>query len=183
MSSLSTTTTNGSRDDAARALRARGVIEGNIAAIANGQPPELVHAWCQYAAGQRHMGPGALVDGIRTGHQPPNTPHQPSSRDQAIYGQEIASWLRQHFPGLCKVDRRVIEWERKVYGDAAAARLEHHDQPHYAAVAAVIRLHYQQGRSLTVKAHGPAIRAAVRITDDEAIADYRAIAVKREEER
>jgi len=39
--------------------------------------------------------------------------------------------------------------------------------PHYAAVAAVIRLHYTVGKGrLTIREHGPIIRAAVAATQD-----------------
>lgn len=84
---------------------------------------------------------GALVFRLRQTVQKRSRPAL-SRRDlmarEAQYGRDIAGWLEQHVPEVC----------RPVWG------------PHPAAVAAVIRLHHVHGRTLK-KAHISEIRASV----------------------
>lgn len=63
---------------------------------------------------------------------------------QVQYGRDIKAWLSEYFPDLCRPN-----WG-----------------PHPAAIAEVIRLHYQYGKGqLTVRKHGSRIRAAVKAFD------------------
>lgn len=86
---------------------------------------------------------GALVFRLRQEVAKLSRPASPMSRDlmarEAEYGREIVQTLTSHFPELC--------------GE---------NGPHPAAVAAVIRLHWRNGRgNLRVKRDGSAVRAAV----------------------
>jgi hypothetical protein len=83
-------------------------------------------------------GPGVLVEAIRKG----GISEQRSVLDrQAQYGEQICDWLNEHFPALKQASGR----------------------PHPAAIAAVIRLHYEHGKgSLTPGRHGSQIRGAVK---------------------
>ena len=86
-------------------------------------------------------------------------------------------------PDVCRQNPKVVEWEGRVFGEDAGRRLERCTSPHYAAVAAVIRLHHVHGKgSLTVREHGPAIRQAVKASDQQAISDYQDIQLKRDRE-
>ena len=62
---------------------------------------------------------------------------------EAEYGRQIAAWLARELPDVCD---------------------EHGAHP--AAVAAVIRLHYEHGRGLTKTRHGAAIRTFVRAWEE-----------------
>jgi hypothetical protein len=135
--SVKTTTTT-----ALASLSARGVAANVAAQIAAQHAESLVIAWCEYATRNASMGPGALIEGIRSGQEPPSI----GQRDRLLnaqveYGRQITAWLVKLFP----------EFDRPGYG------------PHPAATAEVIRLHWRHGKGrLTKRAHGPAIRAAVK---------------------
>jgi hypothetical protein len=137
---LTTTTTIVTRDDGARALSLRGVASRNIGAILSENPLALILAWCDYATTQDGMGPGAVVEGIRSRQMPPTRPVSMLAA-QAEYGRSIQAWLTKCFPEL---------------------------GPHPAAVAEVIRLHWRHGKGrLTRDEHGPAIRAAVAAWEED----------------
>lgn len=87
---------------------------------------------------QPDLGVGVLVGQLRAG----GVRDEKSQLDrQREYGEEICAWLSESFPEL----------------------RDPHGYPHPAAIVAVIRLHHQHGKGqLTKRAHGPAIRAAVK---------------------
>jgi hypothetical protein len=120
-------------------LCARGVFASLAEQLMAEHSAERIQAWIEYADTQSGMGAGALVQGIRSGDMPPAKPKSMLAA-QAEYGQSIQAWLAKNFP---EYDRP--QWE-----------------PHPAAVAEVIRLHWRHGKgTLTREEHGPAIRAAV----------------------
>jgi hypothetical protein len=163
INSRATSSSSTSAEDAARALRGHGVIgHGVIEEICAAHSIERILAWCAHAAKHPSITAGGLVEAIRAGHEPPSPVDENDA--QAAYGVEIVSWLRAKLPEVCVVPASYIESVRAADGEQAAAQLiahAQHNTPHYAAVAAVIRLHHQVGRILTVKAHGPEIRQAV----------------------
>jgi len=162
-------------------LLARGVNDSVAAKLGREADPDLVVAWCSYAAAHPSMGPGAIVTAIRRGLKPAQ--RRSDLEEQKRYGESIAEWLLASMPEACGVSPEIVAWERRVYGDEAAEGLARADGPHPAAVAAVLKLHYQHGRrSLTVGEHGQLIRDAVAASDAEAIEHYRAIAATRESE-
>lgn len=81
---------------------------------------------------------GVLVLELRKGGR---KPQRSVADEQREYADSIVSWLNQHFP----------EFQQRL------------GNPHPAAVAAVIRLHYRDGKgNLTVRKHGGEVRAAVK---------------------
>lgn len=131
-------------EDAINALRAR-----NIASPEELMPfasPQAVLGACRWWDTQKSAGTGMLAKVIREGGMPDWRPRRSMLDEQQEYGQQICDWLGENFPTLCD-DR----WG-----------------PHPAAIAAVIKLHYAEGKgSLRKGTHGPVIRAAVKAWDDK----------------
>ena len=104
--------------------------------------PDRILATCRWYDEQGgRVGPGVLVMELRAGGKPATWSPQAERSlldEQRVYGDSIAAWLHEKFPALCDPD------------------------PHPAAIAAVIRLHFKHGKGrLTVAEHGAEIRAAV----------------------
>src|SRR5215472_602226 len=113
-----------------RALCDCGVAANVAHRLAADHPPELIDAWTDYAASQQGMGPGALIQGIRSGGLPPQPTRQRTVlEEQAEYGRSIQAWLARCFPEL----------DRPGWG------------PHPAAIAEVIRLHWRHGKGRLTK--------------------------------
>lgn len=162
------------RASAIKALEERGVI--NAAKLVGLSTPVKVLGWCRWWDTQRGVGVALLVDRIRSGEEPPAVV-EPDSATRYIDG--VVDWLHRKMPEVFAVSAAVVKATRTTYGDVEAKRLESSAGPHPAAVAAVIRLHHSTGGKLTVKEHGPTIRAAVREFDERAVSDLEAIAVQR----
>lgn len=131
---------------------------------------------------QHGVGPGLLAKAIRDGGMPDFQPRRVRSLidDQKLYAAQIIGWLGSKLPDVCRVPERIVELDRQTFGEESALRLAACDQPHYAAIAAVLRLH-AAGDKLTVKEHAKQIRAAVAAAHECAIADYRTILSRRGE--
>lgn len=137
--------------------------------------PSVVLGWCQWWDAQRGVQPALLVERIQSGDEPPElTKRLSESERQAAYGRSVVEWLAQKMPEFFTVNAKVVEATRKAYGDVEANTLAASSGAHPAATAAVMRLHYSDGK-LTVKEHGPVIRAAVREFDARALADLKDI--------
>lgn len=145
------TTTNRNRNPAVvtvaqarRALAECGVARQDR--VLERAAPSRVFAWCQWWKRERDrrgpgIGSGALVERILSPDEPPERVRSFEER-QRDYGEQIADWLRRRMPGVCPESER--------------------EQPHFAAIAVVLRLHQEYGKGrLTVREHGPTIQAAV----------------------
>ena len=162
------------RASAVKALEERGVIRApELVALST---PIAVLGWCKWWDTQRGVRVALLVDRIRSGDEPPAVIE---GDDGSRYIAEVINWLR-HLPEVFTVSAAVITATRNAYGDGEAKRLESSTGPHPAAVAAVLRLHHTDGK-LTVKTHGPVIRAAVKAFDERALADLEVIGAERRE--
>lgn len=135
------TESNGTSTDldvAVAALEQRG-IDGAEDLMALTTPANAL-AWCRWFDGQPGAGKRLLAAKVRSGDSPPRVKRS-MVEEQRAYGDEICAWLNQHLPEV-----------RQASG-----------QPHPAAIAEVIRLHFRLGRgSLRKREHGPAIRASVK---------------------
>jgi hypothetical protein len=106
--------------------------------------PERIIATCQWWDAKRGAGVGVLAKKIREGGMAESKPAR-AIDEQQEYGEQVVAWLREHFP----------QWNR-----------EDGNRTHTAAIACVIRLHHKHGKhGLSVREHGPEIRAAVREFD------------------
>ncbi|GAC1603198.1 MAG: hypothetical protein NVS3B21_31650 [Acidimicrobiales bacterium] len=125
---------------AIQALRERGILNHDqFAAIG----AEAILGACRWFDAQKgRVGQGVLVMELKAGGKPGWQPKPSSVVDQQReYGNRICDWLSESFPDLCDA-----KWG-----------------PHPASIAAVIRLHYAEGKgSLRKGEHGPVIRKAVR---------------------
>lgn len=163
------------RDAATRALADRGIIRPEeLLAFA---APANILAWCRWWDAQHGVRKELLAERIRSGETAPAL--KTAAGSQADYGDRVRDWLVSKMPDVCKVNAKVVDAHRRLYGDELADQLEAATSPHPAAIAAVLRLHYRVGR-LTVKEHGAEIRAAVREWDRTAIADCAALQQARE---
>ena len=151
------------------ALQARGV-NAALSSLLVKASLEAIARTIEWWDGLNDAGPGVLVAVIRKG----GVLERVSLLDQQReYGEQIEAWLTKNFPDLCKIDPRIIAAERKLGDLPLADRLAADTRPHIAARAAVIRLHARHGRGLTVKQHGPEIRAAAKAYDKRALAAYK----------
>ena len=153
-------------------LRLRGVVNPEQFASLG---VVTIAATCRWFDDQgSRVGPGVLVMELRNGGRRQYDGLRRSVLDsQREYGEQIEAWLTAKFPDLCKTDSRIIAAERKLGDLPLADRLAAAARPHIAARAAVIRLHARDGRGLTVKQHGPEIRAAAKAYDKRALAAYK----------
>jgi hypothetical protein len=174
---------NGKQATSAVDVLAAAINELRIRGI--GEPEQFVSLGADAIIGACHwfddqrgrVGLGVLVNELRAGGKPGYDARRSSLERQREYGQSIADWLAQKFPDLCRLDERVVVACRECFGDVDADALARDRTPHPAAQAAVARLHQRYGKGqLTVKEHGPEIRAAVRASDEQAIAAYRRVA-------
>lgn len=76
-----TTTTTPS--DAARALEQCGITSHVAQRLAQQQTPDLVGAWARYAQANPSMGPGAVVNAVRSGRRPPRPRRDYSQYDRS----------------------------------------------------------------------------------------------------
>lgn len=168
-------------NEAVAALRDRGVAEHALAEFETADPRTVMETCIWFDEQRGRIGVGAFLLELR-GRL--SQRRRLSTLDaEKEYGNQIRAWLLAKLPDVCKPDDRLVEWERRLYGEDAARGLAAASEPHPAAVGAVIRLHHRYGKGqLTVREHGPMIRAAVRAHNDQAIRDYEAIAAKRDRE-
>lgn len=167
------------RDAAERALIERGVDRANEYAAQS--DPITILGWAHWWDKQKNVTPGLLVSKIQSGQRPP-ADKKSSLDEERQYGNDVVGWLRDRFPDACKVNPEIVKLERELYPGPISDALEGYSDPHYAAVAAVLKLHHRKGRGgLTVREDGPEIRAAVRAADKTAIEDLKAIKAKRAE--
>ena len=160
------------RDAAVKALEERGVL--NAPKLVALSTPVKVLAWCRWWDTQHGVRVALLVDRIRSGDEAPAViDGDPASN----YITEVVNWLHK-LPEVFTVNSAVVDATRSAYGDVEANALAKSAGPHPAAIAAVLRLHHTDGK-LTVKTHGPVIRAAVKAFDDRALRDLKAIAAER----
>ena len=124
-------------------LIARGVRAANAQSlIADHAAPRIEQAIAYFDA-ESQVGPGVLVAAIREGRSPAPRPLDSIERNRR-YARQVCDWLNTHFPDLCQPS----------------------GHPHPAAAPAVFRLHHRYGKGrLTVREHGPQIRAAVKAFD------------------
>lgn len=121
-------------------LVGRGVEEANAQTLVASHDPGRVWGAIGWFDSQRagSVGPGLLVRAVQEGRVA--SPRRSMLDEQQEYGESICDWLNERFPGLRQASGR----------------------PHPAAIAAVIRLHFRDGKgSLTRQRHGVEIRAAV----------------------
>lgn len=141
--SFSTAASKQTLTEALRALQARGVGEhvfGDFRAL----DPAVILDTCRWYDEQKgRVTTGVLVEELRAGGRTPSK-RRSVADGRREYDEQVVAWLREHFPDL----------DRPVWG------------PHPAALAAVFRLHRTCGKgALTVREHGPVIRAAVKAFD------------------
>jgi len=166
------------RAAAAKALEERGLR--GIDQLLQANTPVEILGWCRWWDQQRGVGIELLASRIFTGKSAPKAPGV-GLDGQKAYGERVRRWLLEKLPDVCRDDPRVVEWEGRLYGDGAIVSSV--PEPHPAAVAAVLRLHWRHGKgALTVREHGPEIRSAVKRANEQAVADYRAIVKQRERE-
>jgi hypothetical protein len=126
------------------ALTERGVnpeLAGALVLRLDADAVRRTIAW--YDEQQGRVGAGVLVAELRAGGKRP--PKQSTADEQREYADQVVDWLREHFP----------QWNR-----------DDGNRTHTAAIACVIRLHHKHGKhGLSVREHGPEIRAAVREFD------------------
>lgn len=164
------------RDAATRALADRGILRPEeLLAFTT---PANILAWCRWWDAQHGVRKELLADRVRSGETAPAL-KTATAASQADYGDRVRDWLVSKMPDVCRVNVKVVDAHRRLYGDELADQLAAVTSPHIAAIAAVLRLHYQVGR-LTVKEHGAEIRAAVREWDRRAIEDCEALQAARE---